>query len=41
MEAFTLHAEPNRIGPSLTERIHWLMFLNDKDLIKHRPVTLF
>jgi hypothetical protein len=27
MEAFTLHAEPNRTGPSLTERVHWLMFV--------------
>jgi hypothetical protein len=27
MEAFTLHAEPNRTGPSLTERVAWLMFV--------------
>jgi len=25
MEAFTLHAEPIRTGPSLTERVPWLM----------------
>jgi hypothetical protein len=27
MEAFALHAEPSRTGPSLTERVPWLMFL--------------
>ena len=27
MEAFALHAEPNRNGPSLTELVHWLMFV--------------
>jgi hypothetical protein len=27
MEAFTLHAEPNRTGPSLTERVRWLIFV--------------
>jgi hypothetical protein len=26
MEAFTLHAEPSRTEPSLTERVPWLMF---------------
>jgi hypothetical protein len=26
MEAFTLHAEPSQTGPSLTERVPWLMF---------------
>ena len=36
MEAFTLHAEP-----SLTERVHWLMFVSHKALIKYRPATFF
>jgi hypothetical protein len=27
MEAFTLHAEPSRTGPSLTERVRWPMFV--------------
>jgi hypothetical protein len=27
MEAFTLHAEPSRTGPSLTERVPRLMFV--------------
>jgi hypothetical protein len=27
MEAFTLHAELSRTGPSLTERVHWPRFV--------------
>ena len=41
MEAFTLHAEPSRIGSILTERVQWLMFVGHKALIKYRPATLF
>ena len=36
METFTLHAEP-----SLTERVHWLVFVSHRALIKCRPATLF
>jgi len=34
-------AEANRIGLSLTERVHWLMFVSHKALIKYMPVELF
>jgi len=35
------HCTPNRTGPTLTECVHWLMFVNHKALIKYGPPTLF
>ena len=34
-------AEPNRTGPSLTERVYLLIFVNHHALIKYRSATLF
>jgi hypothetical protein len=33
--------EPNGTGPSLTERVQWLMFFSHKALINYKPATLF